>query len=102
MLESEVFPVVCNEEVDAPVGSAELETTTAPVFTAVTFPFKLDRVASVLAPDGNGSAAAEMGCVCPEPSTEKVPVPALAVTVPDTGCVGLFGDTVTTKAGSLA
>ena len=37
-------------DVAAPLGSAELDTTTAPVFTAVTLPLSVDSVDSVAKP----------------------------------------------------
>jgi hypothetical protein len=52
ILDRVVLPVVCNAAVEAPVGRAELDTTTAPVLTAVTLAFNADSVASVEAPVG--------------------------------------------------
>src|SRR4026208_1251778 len=51
-----------------PAGRAE-EITVAPVLTAVTFPFRLERVDSVPAREGSGREAADTGWLTAEPST---------------------------------
>lgn len=91
--------------VAAPVGNAELDTTTAPVFTAVTLAFNADNVDSVAAPVGSGNDAAETGtaearsCVSvngPETGT-AVALSCVSVNGPETGtavarsCVSVNG-----------
>jgi hypothetical protein len=76
----------CFAAVEAPDGSAEEETTTAPVFTAVIFPSIEDRdvlpvscFALVAAPVGSGREDASTVIEPPLSSTEITPVESLAI-----------------------